>query len=197
MIKRTPIIDKDDQHPQGGRQAGYLDDGMRKRYAYYLVVTNSKRSNGHVLRIAQGRGNQENLIKDLKYGLGLAHVPSGSLAANQAYFVIAALAWNLKTWSASSKGWRVQRGITRRGKSQSPVAWMAERRETDDLKPIDTATGGVVGETPGRNESERIGSLENQKVRRPSPYHVDEGSMAQRRLAEALRHSGGVIATAR
>ena len=29
---------------------------------------------------------------------------------------------------------------TRRGKSQSPVAWMAGRRETDELKPIDTAT---------------------------------------------------------
>ena len=33
-----------------------------------------------------------------KYGLGLAHIPTGSLAANQAYFMIAALAWNLKTW---------------------------------------------------------------------------------------------------
>ena len=32
------------------------------------------------------------------YGLGLAHIPTGSLAANQAYFMIAALAWNLKTW---------------------------------------------------------------------------------------------------
>jgi hypothetical protein len=31
-------------------------------------------------------------------------------------------------------------GQTRRGKSQSPVAWMAGRRENDDLKPIDTAT---------------------------------------------------------
>ena len=90
VIKRTPIIDKDD------RQL-YLDDGMR-RYAYWIVVTNSKRRNGQVLRIAQGRGNQENLIKDCKYGLGLAHVPTGSLAANQAYFVIAGLAWNLKTW---------------------------------------------------------------------------------------------------
>ena len=29
-----------------------------------------------VLRIAQGRGNQENLIKDFKYGLGLAHIPT-------------------------------------------------------------------------------------------------------------------------
>ena len=90
VIKRTPIIDKDDQQL-------YLDDGMR-RYAYWIVVTNSSRSNAQVLRIAQGRGNQENLIKDCKYGLGLAHVPTGSLAANQAYFMIAALAWNLKTW---------------------------------------------------------------------------------------------------
>ena len=61
-------------------------------------MTNAKRRSAQVLRFAQGRGNQENLIKDCKYGLGLAHVPTGSLAANQAYFVIAALAWNLKTW---------------------------------------------------------------------------------------------------
>ena len=33
--------------------------------------------------------------------------------------------------------------------------------------------------------------------RRPSPRNADEGSMTQRRLAEALRHSGVVVATAR
>ena len=90
VLKRTPIIDRDD------RQL-YLDNGMRK-YKYWIVVTNSKRSNTAVLRIAQGRGNQENLIKDLKQGLGLEHVPTGFLGANQAYFMIAALAWNVKTW---------------------------------------------------------------------------------------------------
>ena len=62
------------------------------------MVTNSKRSAAAVLSIAQGRGDQENLIKDFKHGLGLSHVPTGVLAANQAYFLIAALAWNLKTW---------------------------------------------------------------------------------------------------
>ena len=66
MIKRTPIVDKDDQQL-------YLDDGLRQ-YVYWIVVSNSKRSNEQVLRIAQGRGNQENLIKDFKYGLGLAHI---------------------------------------------------------------------------------------------------------------------------
>ena len=48
VIKRTPIIDKDDQQL-------YLDDGMRK-YVYWIVVTNSTRSNTAVLRIAQGSG---------------------------------------------------------------------------------------------------------------------------------------------
>ena len=67
VIKRTPIIDKDDKQL-------YLDDGMRK-YAYWIVVTNSTRSNTAVLRIAQGRGNQENLIKDFKHGLGLSPCP--------------------------------------------------------------------------------------------------------------------------
>lgn len=90
VIKRTPI------HEEDGAQA-YLDDGMRK-YAYWIVVTNAKRSTTAVLKTAQGRGNQENLIKDLKEGLGLSHVPTGLLGANQAYFMIAALAWNLKTW---------------------------------------------------------------------------------------------------
>ena len=96
VIKRTPIVDRDDQQL-------YLDDGMR-RWAYWIVVTNSKRRNERVLRIAQGRGNQENLIKDYKHGLGLAHVPTGSLAANQAYFVVAGLAWNLKTWMLNLLG---------------------------------------------------------------------------------------------
>ena len=55
VIKRTPIIDKDDKQL-------YLDDGMRK-YAYWIVVTNSTRSNTAVLRIAQGRRNQEPPIR--------------------------------------------------------------------------------------------------------------------------------------
>ena len=38
------------------------------------------------------------VLDPTKQGLGLSHVPTGSLAANQAYFLIAALAWNLKTW---------------------------------------------------------------------------------------------------
>ena len=71
----------------------YLDDGLR-RYVYWIVQLEAQQRAG----VANpGSWQQENLIKDFKY-LGLAHIPTGSLAANQAYFMIAALAWNLKTW---------------------------------------------------------------------------------------------------
>jgi hypothetical protein len=49
---------------------------------------------------------------------------------------------------------------SRRGKSRNPVAWMAGRRETECLKPIDTVILGVAGESPGRNASERSGGPE-------------------------------------
>ena len=89
VVKRTEIVGKGNQL--------YLEDGLCK-YVYQIIATNSKRSAAQVMRIAQGRANQENLIKDFKYGLGLSHVPTGFLNANKVYFMIAALAWNIKTW---------------------------------------------------------------------------------------------------
>ena len=39
---------------------------------------------------------------------------------------------------ASSEGWRVQREMSpAKARARSLVAWMAGRRETNDLKPID------------------------------------------------------------
>src|SRR5437899_12937179 len=52
--------------------------------------------------------------------------------------------------------------------ARDPVAWMAGGRETKPLKPIDKAIRRMVSESPGRNERERSGSLENAKLRRPS-----------------------------
>ena len=56
-----------------------------------------------------------------------------------------------------------------RVRARDPVAWMAGRRETEYLKPIDKAIHGMVSESPGRNESERRGGPENSWPRRPSP----------------------------
>ena len=90
VVKRTEVIDEHGQL--------YLEDGLCQ-YIYHIVVTNNfDSSDTGVMHTAQARANQENLIKDLKYGLGLSHVPTGFLLANQIYFKIACLAWNIKTW---------------------------------------------------------------------------------------------------
>ena len=47
-----------------------------------------------------------------------------------------------------------------RGKSQSPVAWVAFVEETKRMKPTDKAILGMVSESPGRNASEPTGGLD-------------------------------------
>jgi hypothetical protein len=47
-------------------------------------------------------------------------------------------------------------------KVRSPVAWIAKRRETEFLKPIDDRLLGRWRESSGRNESERKGGLESE-----------------------------------
>ena len=90
IAKRTQVVD------EYGQQ--YLEEGLCK-YIYHIIVTNdTAASDTRAMHIAQGRSNQENLIKDFKYGLGLSHVPTGFFLANKIYFKIAALAWNIKTW---------------------------------------------------------------------------------------------------
>jgi len=80
---------------------------------------------------------------------------------------------------------------------RSPVAWMADTRETDYLKPIDKAVFGTVSESPGRNESERTGGPESENPRRLSSHPWGEGSMGNRKPIDTVIHSGGVVAAAR
>ena len=84
-----------------------------------------------------------------------------------------------------------------RGNNQAPVAWMAGTRETEYLKPIDNTSLRVVGESPGRNESERIGGPESVQPQGSSPQPKGEDSMDGRTLIDTTIRSGGVVATAR
>ena len=63
--------------------------------------------------------------------------------------------------------------------ARSPVACIAVRRETKSLKPIDKVALRVMSESPGRNESERIGGLETHKHRKPSLHMKGEGSIGK------------------
>src|SRR6516165_5715160 len=50
-----------------------------------------------------------------------------------------------------------------RGKSRTPVAWVAFVEETKRMKPTDKAALGAVSESPGRNESEPRGGLDTNR----------------------------------
>ena len=54
-------------------------------------------------------------------------------------------------------------------KSQSSVAWIAGRKETEPRKSIDKAILGMASESLGRNESERTGDPETLYLRGRAP----------------------------
>ena len=53
-----------------------------------------------IVACANQRCDQENVIEQLKNGVNALRVPLYDLVSNWAYMVIAALAWNLKSWFA-------------------------------------------------------------------------------------------------
>jgi hypothetical protein len=71
------------------------------RYFFY-VTTRTRRdlSTAAVVRCANERCDQENVIEQLKNGVNALRVPLYDLVSNWAYMVLAALAWNLKSWFA-------------------------------------------------------------------------------------------------
>ena len=71
------------------------------RYHFYITnVVKSELTARQVIREANHRCNQENLIEQTKNGVHAMRMPCGTLLANDAYMVIACLAWNLKAWIA-------------------------------------------------------------------------------------------------
>jgi hypothetical protein len=69
------------------------------RYLFY-ITTRTDLTAAEVVACANDRCDQENVIEQLKNGVGALRVPLYDLVSNWAYMVIAALAWNLKSWLA-------------------------------------------------------------------------------------------------
>ena len=68
---------------------------------YFFYITNrSDLSAAEVVWLCNERGNQENLIEQLKNGLHALRMPVDNLVSNWAYMVMASLAWTLKAWFA-------------------------------------------------------------------------------------------------
>lgn len=73
--------------------------GEETRYFFYL--TNQWAwERAEVVYFANDRGNQENLVEQLKNGVRALRAPVNPLESNGAYMVIASLAWSVKAWLA-------------------------------------------------------------------------------------------------
>ncbi len=71
------------------------------RFHFYITnVRPSVLSARQVIRDSNERCNQENLIEQTKNGVHAMRMPCDTLLANDAYMVMACLAWNLKAWIA-------------------------------------------------------------------------------------------------
>jgi Transposase DDE domain group 1 len=69
------------------------------RYFFY-ITTRTDLSAAEVVQCANERCDQENIIEQLKNGVNALRVPLYDLVSNWAYMVMAALAWNIKSWFA-------------------------------------------------------------------------------------------------
>ena len=65
---------------------------------YFFYITNRKNKVQKIVGLANGRCDQENVIEQLKNGVNAMRMPVNDLLSNWAYMVMAALAWNLKSW---------------------------------------------------------------------------------------------------
>jgi hypothetical protein len=82
-----------------------FDDWM-----YFFYITNdSSFSAEEVVWQANERCDQENLIEQLKNGVGALRVPVYDLVSNWAYMVVASLAWSLKAWFGMTQPRQVDR----------------------------------------------------------------------------------------
>ena len=69
-------------------------------YSYHGFITDR---DGETLELEadhRRHAEVENAIRDLKYGVGLNHLPSGSVAANGAWLAVQVMAHNLARWTA-------------------------------------------------------------------------------------------------
>jgi len=66
---------------------------------HFFYITNRRDyAPEEIVGLANGRGDQENVIEQLKNGVNAMRMPVNDLMSNWAYMVMTSLAWNLKAW---------------------------------------------------------------------------------------------------
>ena len=69
-------------------------------YSYHACITNREGDTLELEADHRRHAEIENAIRDLKYGVGLNHLPSGRFAANAVWLAVQVIAHNLGRWTA-------------------------------------------------------------------------------------------------
>ena len=69
-------------------------------YSYHAFITDREGSTRMLEADHRRHAEVENAIRDLKYGVGLNHLPSGRFGANAAWLALQVIAHNLARWTA-------------------------------------------------------------------------------------------------
>ena len=69
-------------------------------YSYHGFITDRDGDTLELEADHRRHAEIENAIRDLKYGVGLNHLPSGRFAANGAWLAVQVMAHNLARWTA-------------------------------------------------------------------------------------------------
>ena len=69
-------------------------------YSYHAFITDRDGDTLELESDHRRHAEVENAIRDLKYGVGLNHLPSGRFAANAAWLAVQVMAHNLARWAA-------------------------------------------------------------------------------------------------
>jgi hypothetical protein len=89
VVIRRPLPQKDTEQ---------LTLFAMKRWAYQVFVTNVPLAPENIWYFYRGRAAIETLIKELKESYSLAKIPTNNFMANQAYFCLLLLAYNIVNW---------------------------------------------------------------------------------------------------
>jgi len=81
-------------HPAQGSQLALFT-----RYTYHAFITDREGETLDLEADHRRHAEVENVIRELKYGVGLNHFPSGRFAANAAWLVLNVIAHNLGRWA--------------------------------------------------------------------------------------------------
>ena len=69
-------------------------------YSYHVFITDRKGDNLDLEADHSRHAETENAIRDLKYGVGLIHLPSGGFPVNAAWLTVQIITHNLARWTA-------------------------------------------------------------------------------------------------